>query len=177
LQTGGRPAFIIRLVLAATLSSLYGIYSGFELCENVALPGRQEYADSEKYEIRVRDWNTSGNIIEDVRRLNRIRRENPALHDWRNVRFYRADDDAVIFYGKRRGDNMILVAVNLDPFAVRETTLWFPTGELGLADGDPYEVEELFGASGTALRRGSPHGVRLDPVRNPAAVYRLRLIA
>ncbi|MBC5801166.1 MAG: DUF3416 domain-containing protein [Candidatus Eremiobacteraeota bacterium] len=176
LQTGGRPAFIIRLVLAATLSSLYGLYSGFELCENGALAGREEYADSEKYEIRVRDWNAPGNIIEEIRRVNRIRRENPALHDWRNVRFYRADHEAVIFYGKRRDDSTILVAVNLDPFAVHETTLWFPTGELGLGDGDPYEVEELLGAAAAAAqRRGSAHGVRLDPARNPAVIYRLRL--
>ncbi len=175
LQTGGRPAFVVRLVLAATLSSLYGIYSGFELCEHAALDGREEYADSEKYEIRVRDWNAPGNIIDTITRINRIRRENPSLHDWRNVRFYRADDDAVVFYGKRHGDNIVLVAVNLDPFTVRETTLWFPTGDLGLADGDEYELEELLSGAGAAQRRGSPHGVRLDPARNPAAIYRLRL--
>ncbi len=175
LQTGGRPAFIIRLVLAATLSSLYGIYSGFELCENQALAGREEYRDSEKYEIRVRDWKAPGNIVTEIERVNRIRRENVALHDWRNVRFYRADDDAVIFYGKRHGDNVILVAVNLDPFAARETTLWFPTGELGLSDDEPYEVEELMRPVAATRRRGSPHGVRLDPERNPVAIYRLRL--
>jgi len=175
LQTGGRPAFIIRLVLAATLSSLYGIYSGFELCENAALDGREEYADSEKYEIRLRDWNAPGNVVDIVTRINCIRRENSALHDWRNVRFYRADDESVIFYGKQHGKNIIFVAVNLDPFGVRETTLWFPTGDLGLADGDGYEVEELLNASGAAERRGSPHSVRLDPARNPAAIYRVRL--
>ncbi|MDQ2908793.1 MAG: alpha-1,4-glucan--maltose-1-phosphate maltosyltransferase [Candidatus Eremiobacteraeota bacterium] len=175
LQSGGRQAFVVRLVLAATLSSLYGIYSGFELCENEALPGREEYADSEKYEIRVRDPHAAGNIIAEVTRINRIRRDNPALHDWRNVVFYRADDDDVIFYGKRHGDNILLVAVNLDPLRAHETTLWFPTGELGLGDDDPYDIEELLSGSAMAQWRGSPHGVRLDPLRNPAAIYRLRL--
>jgi starch synthase (maltosyl-transferring) len=175
LQMGGRPAFRIRLALAATLSSLYGIYSGYELCENAGLPGREEYLDSEKYEIRVRDWNAPGNIKDDIARINRIRRENPALQDWRNVRFYRADDDAVIFYGKREKNNLLLIAVNLDPFAARETTLWFPTGELGLADDENFGVEELLAGGAEEVWRGSPHGVRLDPEQNPAAIYRLTL--
>jgi len=175
LQTGDRAAFRIRLVLAATLSSLYGIYSGYELCENAALPGREEYLDSEKYEIRVRDWNAPGNIKEDIARINRIRRENVSLQDWRNVRFYRADDDAVLFYGKRRGRNILLIAVNLDPFAAHETTLWFPTGDLGLADEEAFGVQELLGNGPAESWRGSPHGVRLDPERNPAAIFRLTL--
>jgi starch synthase (maltosyl-transferring) len=176
LQTGGRPAFRMRLVLAATLSSLYGIYSGYELCENAALPGREEYADSEKYEIKVRDWNAAGNIKDEIATVNRIRRENPALHDWRNVRFYRADDPEVIFYGKRAGDNVILVAVNLDPFAARDALLWLPTGELGIADDEAYDVEELL--SRTSHRwTGSAHHWRLDPRTNPAAIFRLGLPA
>jgi len=175
LQTGGRPAFRVRLVLAATLSSLYGIYSGFELCENAALPGREEYLDSEKYEIRVRDYDAPGNIKADITRINRIRRENPALHDWKNLRFYRADDDAILFYGKRTGSSVLLVAVNLDPFAVRETTLWFPTGELGLGDDEFFGVRDLLRDGPQERRRGSPHGVRLDPNVNPAAIYLLSL--
>ena len=177
LQTGGRAAFRIRLMLAATLSSVYGIYSGYELCENAALPGREEYLDSEKYEIRVRDWNAAGNIKDDIARINRIRRENAALQDWRNVRFYRADDDAVLFYGKRRGDNILFIAVNLDPLVAHETTLWFPTGDLGLADEQSFEAEELLGGGPKEAWRGSPHGVRLDPQRNPVAIYRLTLPA
>ena len=89
LQQGGPPAFRMRLALAATLSSVYGIYSGYELCENAAVPGTEEYLDSEKYEIKVRDWNAPGNIREYVTRLNRIRRENPALHEYRNLRLLR----------------------------------------------------------------------------------------
>ncbi|MGI9252757.1 MAG: alpha-1,4-glucan--maltose-1-phosphate maltosyltransferase, partial [Thermomicrobiales bacterium] len=81
LQEGGRPAFRMRLCLAATLSSVYGIYSGFEQCENAAIPGKEEYLDSEKYQIKVRDWNAPGNIIDDVTRINRIRNEHPALQE------------------------------------------------------------------------------------------------
>jgi len=176
LQSGGRPAFVIRLVLAATLSSLYGIYSGYELCENAALPGREEYADSEKYEIKVRDWNAPGNIKAEIGRLNAIRRNNPALQDWRNVRFYRADDDAVLFYGKRTGGNVVFVAVNLDPFAAHDPLLWFPTGEYGIADDEPYALEELLGSTKHEWR-GSAHRWRLDPQINPAAVFRLELPA
>jgi starch synthase (maltosyl-transferring) len=170
----GRPAFLIRLVLAATLSGAYGIYSGYELCENEALPGTEEYANSEKYEIRVRDWTAPGNIVPEIANVNRLRRENPALHDWRNVTFYRADDDAVLFYGKRSGDNVLLVAVNLDPLAARDPLLWLPTGDLGIADDEPYDVEELLGAT-RHVWRGSPHRWRLDPTTNPAAIFRLTL--
>jgi starch synthase (maltosyl-transferring) len=171
LQTGGRPAFRIRLVLAATLSSLYGIYSGFELCENDALPEREEYANSEKYEIVVRDW-SAPSIASEVGLINRIRRENEAFHDWRNLTFYRADDDAVLFFGKRSGDNILFVAVNLDPTAARDPLLWLPTGDYGLADDDAYEIEELLGAT-KHVWRGSPHRWRLDPALNPAAIFRL----
>src|SRR5206468_7473228 len=89
LQQGGRPAFKLRLVLAATLSSLYGIYSGYELCENPpAAPGSEEYLDSEKYELKRRDWKAPGNLVDFVSRVNRIRRENRALHLYTNLRFY-----------------------------------------------------------------------------------------
>ncbi len=172
LQSGGRPAFRIRLALAATLASSYGIYSGYELCEAAGLPGREEYANSEKYQIVTRDWNAPGNIKDDVARINRIRREHPALGDWRNLTFYRADDDAVIFYGKQTGDDTILVAVNLDPFGAHDPVLWLPTGELGLADDEPYVIEELLGATRHEWR-GSPHRWRLDPTVNPAAIFHI----
>src|SRR3954447_8000140 len=94
LQTGGRPAFRLRLLLAATLSPVYGIYSGYELCENLAVkPGSEEYLDSEKYEVRVRDWSAPGNIKPDVSRLNRIRAENAALHELGNLEFVQSDYD------------------------------------------------------------------------------------
>ncbi len=118
LQQGGRPAFMIRAVLAATLSSVYGIYSGFELCENAALPNKEEYLDSEKYQYKQRDWNAPGNIKDTITRLNRIRRENRALQEYDNLRFYRSENDNVLFYGKatESRDNIVLVAVNLDPY-------------------------------------------------------------
>src|SRR5881409_4243697 len=93
LQRGGRPAFKTRLALAATLSSLYGIYSGYELCENTPRePGSEEYLNSEKYEYKVRNWDAPGNLVAYVTRINRIRREHRALHGYRNLRFYGADE-------------------------------------------------------------------------------------
>jgi len=173
LQTGGLAAFRIRLVLAATLSSLYGIYSGFELGENAALPGREEYADSEKYQLVSRDFGAARSLAPEIARINAIRRAHPALHDFRDLTFYRADDDAVLFYGKRRGDDVILVAVNLDPYAERDAVLWLPTGDLGLGDDEPYDIAELLGET-THVWRGSPHTWRLDPQTNPAAIFHLR---
>src|SRR5205814_7430458 len=110
LQLGGCPAFMIRAVLAATLSSVYGIYSGFELCENAALPGREEYLDSEKYQWKERDWDAPGNIKDWITRLNRIRKENRALHLYDNLRFYRTENDSILCYGKMTParDNIIL---------------------------------------------------------------------
>jgi len=172
LQTGGRPAFRIRLFLAATLSSLYGIYSGFELGENAALPGREEYADSEKYEIRVRDWDAPGNIKDDITRINRIRRENPALHTWRNVRFHSAADENVLFYSKSAGRNTLLIVVTLDPFRPVDTTLTVPLAEFGYADNDDVACEELLSGM-HAIWHGAAVRVRLDPAHNPALIFRV----
>src|SRR5215813_8507772 len=121
LQTGGRPVFIVRATLAATLSGSYGIYSGFELCEATPIPGKEEYLDSEKYEIRAWDWNRPGNIRVHITRLNGIRRDNPALHELRNLRFYNAFNDQILLYGKMTPskDNAILIAANLDPHNVQ----------------------------------------------------------
>src|SRR6266404_2146341 len=99
-RVGDRPSFLIRVVLAATLSSLYGIYSGYELCENEALPGREEYLDSEKYQFKERDWNAPGNIKDWIAKLNKIRKENRALQFYDNLRFHPADNAAILFYGK-----------------------------------------------------------------------------
>jgi starch synthase (maltosyl-transferring) len=172
LQTGGRPAFLIRLYLAATLSSVYGIYSGFELGENAALPGREEYLDSEKYEVRVRDWNAPGNLKAEIALVNRIRRENPALHDWRTITFLRADADNVLFFQKSSGDNTLLIAINLDPFHLAEVTLHLPLMELGIAEDHTFAVDELIGGE-HLMWRGGAQTVRLDPARNPAAIFRL----
>jgi len=172
LQTGGRPAFLIRLYLAATLSSLYGIYSGFELCENAALPGREEYADSEKYQITVRDWDAPGNINAEIRRINRIRRENPALWDWRNVRFLDSGNDDVLFYMKTAGPNVLLIAVNLDPYRVAGTYLRFPLGDLGIEAGEEYAFENVLTGERHSWR-GALVTVTLNPPVNPAVIFRV----
>ncbi|HKW93381.1 MAG TPA: alpha-amylase family glycosyl hydrolase, partial [Methylomirabilota bacterium] len=174
LQRGGPPAFRMRAALAATLSSVWGVYSGFELCEAAALPGTEEYRASEKYEVRVRDWDAPGNIKAYIARLNAIRRENPALQGMRGLRFHPADSPHVLFYSKmtEAGDNVILVAVNLDPFATHDATLTIPLGEIGIGPDETYELHELL-ADERRLVRGAAHTVSLDPRVAPAHVYRV----
>jgi starch synthase (maltosyl-transferring) len=174
LQRGGPPAFRMRAVLAATLSSLWGIYSGYELGEAASLPGTEEYRASEKYEIRVRDWDAPGNVKDYIARLNVIRRENPALRAMRGLHFYPADSPHVLFYGKMTParDNVILAAVNLDPFAPHDATLQIPLAEIGIGPTETYELHELL-SDERRLVRGAPHAVRLDPHVAPAHVYRV----
>ncbi|HLO75979.1 MAG TPA: maltotransferase domain-containing protein, partial [Magnetospirillum sp.] len=174
LQTGGRAAFRIRLVLAATLSSLYGIYNGYELCEAAAVPGKEEYLHSEKYQHKVWDWNRPGNIKADIARINAIRRDNPALHEFENLRFHASDDPSVLFYGKSTFDrsNMVFVAVCLDPFDTHEARLTFPLAEMGVPEGETFEVEELLSGR-RHLWRGAGQRVRLDPQVNPAMIFRV----
>lgn len=174
LQRGGRPAHMIRLALAATLSSVYGMYNGYELIENEPVPGKEEFLNSEKYQYKARDWTAPGNIIDFVTELNRIRAENPALHELTNLRFHGSSDQNVIFYGKRSFDdgNIIFVVVNLDPFEPHSSTLTFPLEELGIGPDDAFAVEELF--SGTRrLWHGAEHDVTLDPEANPAMIFRV----
>jgi starch synthase (maltosyl-transferring) len=175
LQQGGRPAFQFRLVLAATLSPSYGIYSGYELCENQALPGKEEYLDSEKYEIKVWDWDRPGNLVEYVTTINRIRRENPALHELENLEFYEADNDQVLFYGKSTIDkrNSVLVAVNLSPFQVQEAHLRIPIAALGIKPEDTYQLHNLI-TDRRDLMIGDSYIVRLDPQVEPAAIFAVR---
>jgi starch synthase (maltosyl-transferring) len=173
LQKGGRPAFIIRAVLAATLSSVYGVYSGFELCEATPVPGKEEYLDSEKYQIRAWDWDRPGNIRDLITRLNRIRRDNPALQEYDNLRFHLCDSDQVIFYEKSTPDglNSIFVAVNLDPFEAREATLMFPMDVIGVAEHEAWEAEDLL-EGGVHLWHGSHQRLRLEPDA-PARIFRV----
>jgi starch synthase (maltosyl-transferring) len=174
LQEGGRPAFRIRLVLAGTLSPAYGIYNGFELCENRALPGREEYLHSEKYEYKVWDWNRPGNIKRDIAVLNRFRRENLALHEFTNLRFLDCADPAILAYAKSTADrsNIVIVVVNLDPHAVHEGDVVLPLDALGLAPDREFSVEEAF--TGRPLKwRGERQHLTLDPQRNPALLFRV----
>jgi starch synthase (maltosyl-transferring) len=175
LQDGGRPAFMIRVALAATLSSLYGIYSGFELCENQALPGREEYLDSEKYQFKERDWDAPGNIKDWIARLNKIRRENRALQFYDNLQFHHADNDAILFYAKMTTsrDNITLVVVNLDPHRKQSSYVDVPIDQFGPMEADIYQVHDLI--SGTRYTwRGRRNYVELDPEIQPAHIFRVR---
>jgi starch synthase (maltosyl-transferring) len=172
LQEGGRPAFMIRVLMAATLSPLYGIYSGYELCENEALPGREEYVDSEKYQFKERDWNKPGNIKHWIARLNQIRRQNRALQTLTNLRFYPADNDAILFYGKMTParDNIILVVVNLDPFRKQNSLVHVPIEEFGQMENDDYQVHDLLNDARYTWR-GRQNYVELDPEIQPAHIF------
>jgi starch synthase (maltosyl-transferring) len=164
----------MRAVLAATLSSVYGLYSGYELCEGTPIPGREEYLNSEKYEIKAWDWDRPGNVRGFITRLNKIRRENPALHEYENLRFYGAYDDNILYYGKmtKVKDNFILIAANLDPHNAHGTTIEVPLWELGLPDSAHVEVEDLLTGS-RFFWYGKFQQIHLDSHMNPCAIWRI----
>jgi starch synthase (maltosyl-transferring) len=118
LQSQGRTGFLIRAALASTLAGLWGVYCGFELCEAAALPNSEEYLNSEKYQLRAWDWNRPGNIVGEITALNRIRRANPALQTHLGLTFLSAHNDHILLFEKatEARDNVIVVAINLDPF-------------------------------------------------------------
>jgi starch synthase (maltosyl-transferring) len=164
LQWGGRPAFTIRAVLAATLSPLMGVYSGYELFENAALgQGREEYLDSEKFQYRPRDWKAAEESGENLNlllgRLNQIRKEHPALQQLRNLHFHHAPHDKVIAYSKRSGDDTVITVVSLDPHNVVETEIYFDMEALGLTARDVYLVHDEI--TGQTWRWGQRAFVRL----------------
>jgi len=173
LQTGGPAAFRVRLLLAATLSPSYGIYAGFELCEHVPREdGSEEYLHSEKYEIRQRRWDAPQSLDADIRAINRVRRENPALRTLTNVRFHDTEDDAVLFYHRYAPGNDLLGIVNVDPHQVHETMVHVPLGDLGLTEDEPFGVEDLLtGARYTW--QGTRNYVRLDPAERPGHLLRV----
>ncbi|MFH1619565.1 MAG: alpha-1,4-glucan--maltose-1-phosphate maltosyltransferase [bacterium] len=173
LQKGGPPAFRLRLILGATLSPSYGIYSGFELCENEAVPGTEDYADSEKYQIKPRDWNRPGNIKDLISRVNRIRRENPALHELSNVRFLPSDNEQILFYSKSTPDlsNTLLIAVNLDPLRPQAGIVTIPPEAVDASGSGRFRAEDLL--DGAVYRWGDSNYVRLDPAERPAHILRV----
>jgi starch synthase (maltosyl-transferring) len=173
LQHGGRPAFRIRLLLAATLAPVYGIYSGFELCEGTPVrPGSEEYLDSEKYQLVHRDPNAPGNIKQDIARLNRIRRENPALQTLPNLEFVGSDFDGILAFRRYAPSNDILVIVNLDPHLMHETMIDVPLDRMGIGENEPYEVSDLL--SGFRYTwRGRKNYVKLDPTERVGHVFRV----
>ena len=177
LQFGGRSAFMIRLVLAATLGASYGIYGpAFELSETQPKePGSEEYLNSEKYEIKHWDLKRADSLKAFIARVNRIRRENPALQqDW-NLHFYPVDNEQLICYSKFSEDlaNTILVVVNLDPHHTQGGWLELPLKELDLDPGQPYQVHDLLGEA-RFLWHGPRNYVELDPKVAPAYIFRLR---
>ena len=174
LQTSGRPGFVVRATLAATLSSSWGVYSGFEICEARALPGKEEYLDSEKYEIRPWDLDRPGNIKDHIRSLNAIRRANPALHDFRNVVQINTSNPQVIGYAKLtpEKDNCVFVLVNLDPHNRQDCSYEIPLWEWGLPDSGSLAVEDLLGGYHFTLF-GKTHQIALDPYDRSAVIWRL----
>lgn len=145
LQTSGRPGFLIRAALAATGSGLWGVYSGFELCEGAALPGKEEYLDSEKYQLRQRDWHAPGNIRAEITRLNQIRRANPALQTHRGLTPAASGNDRVLaFYKSTPGHgNVVLVAISLDPFQPQAARIEAPFWLFGQPDLGQLAAEDL----------------------------------
>ena len=172
LQQGGRPAFEVRLVLAATLAASYGIYSGFELCENVpARPGSEEYRDSEKYQIKVRDWNQAGNLRELIARINDVRRAHPALQQNATLRFHATDNNALLWYSKSdlQAMDRVFVVTNTDPHHVQHGWLELPIAELGLPADTPYVVEDLLDGAQYSWQ-GAWNYVKLDPAERMAHI-------
>jgi starch synthase (maltosyl-transferring) len=167
LQSGNPAIFAIRAALASTLTPSWGMYAGFELYEHRRFKeGGEEYLDSEKYEIKVRDWAGAEKkqltLAPFITVLNKIRRENIALQRLRNLRFHHCDNDQILAYSKREGDNLILVVVNLDPNFAQETTIHWDMKVLGINEGN-FEVTDLIDS---AQYQWSPHTyVRLDPTR------------
>ncbi|MFN3531731.1 MAG: alpha-1,4-glucan--maltose-1-phosphate maltosyltransferase [Candidatus Brocadia sp.] len=176
LQYGGRPAFMIRLILAATLSSSYGIFGpSFELCVSEAIPGKEEYLNSEKYEIRYWNWDRPGNLKDFISRVNRIRKENPALQTTRNVQFYEADNDYILFYGKATEDlsNIILVVVNLDPYHTQTGYVRVPISTFGIDIDHPYMVHDLL-TDDKYVWHGEKNYVELRLHSIPAHIFKVR---
>jgi starch synthase (maltosyl-transferring) len=187
LQHGGPPAFRVRAVLAATLSPSWGVYSGYELCENVPLvPGSEEYFDSEKYQYRPRDWAHAENIPPPqadiapfITRLNMIRTSHPALHWLRNLRFHYCDQPELICFSKSvvadagGGErDTVLVVVNLDPYRPREATIWLDLPQLGVGADEGFVVTDEL--SGESYRWGQANYVRLDPAVTPAHIFTVK---
>jgi starch synthase (maltosyl-transferring) len=174
LQTSGRAGFLIRAALACTLSGLWGMYSGFEICEAAPLPGREEYLDSEKYQIRVRDFSAPGNIVNEIAALNRIRRTHRALQTHLGVTFYPAFNDQVLLYGKRVPDarEMILVAISLDPHNAVDVPIEVPLWEWGLPDDGALAATDLMRGQSFTWH-GKRQTIRLDPADQPFQIWQI----
>ncbi|MGH2383541.1 MAG: alpha-1,4-glucan--maltose-1-phosphate maltosyltransferase [Candidatus Limnocylindria bacterium] len=182
----GRPAFVIRSVLAATLSSSYGIYSGWELCESARLGEREEYLDSEKFEIRARDWDAKGNIKLLIGELNRLRHQRPALKRYENLRFESVTGERTLFYRKalphgkvdpltghpHRWRDPVYVAVNCDPATAERAILHPDLPAVGIGWEEPYQLTDLL-TGRTSQERGADLPVDLDPAGEAFRIFTL----
>jgi starch synthase (maltosyl-transferring) len=178
LQRGDRPAFRVRLVLAALLSPSWGMYSGYELVENVPLhQGSEEYFESEKYRYKPRDWDQPDSLVPDITRINQIRRRFTAFHELRNLWFHHIGNDQMLCFSKI-GPNRtgaVLVIVNLDPFNPQEATTWLDLWQLGLEHAGPFEAYDLL-TDRSYIWHGPENYVRLDPTHEAAHVLALRAL-
>jgi len=175
LQIGGRSAFVIRLVLAATLSSCYGIYGPpFELLVSDALPGREEYLNSEKYEIRDWNWDQPRNLKDLVSRVNAIRHENKALQSTRNLKFLDTDNENILFFLKEsaEADNLLLIGVCFDPFTHQSCHVNIPLEMLDIERNQPYLLHDLLGDE-KFVWQGETNMVGFDPAVLPARIFRV----
>jgi starch synthase (maltosyl-transferring) len=185
----GRPAFVIRTVLAATLSSSYGIYSGWELCESARLGEREEYLDSEKFQVRARDWDAPGNIKLLIGELNRLRHERPALKRYDNLRFENATGERTLFYRKAlplgkvdpltgqpsHWRDPVYIAVNCDPRIAERAILHPDLPAIGIGWDEPYRMTDLL--SGRVTReRGADLPVDLDPAGEAFRIFTISAI-
>jgi starch synthase (maltosyl-transferring) len=177
LQTGGRPAFMARLVLAATLGASYGVYGpAFELCESRPREqGSEEYLDSEKYQLRAWDRDHPDNLRELVALVNEIRRENPALQTDRGLRFHPTENDQLLAYTKSTADHadVLLTVVNVDPHHTQKGMVTLPLGEFGIEGGRPYQAHELLSGA-RYLWNGPRNYVEINPHSMPAQIFRFR---
>ena len=176
LQDAPRPAFLIRAALATMLSGLWGAYNGFELCEGRPDQKRKEYANSEKYQLTAWDHDRPGNIIGEITQLNRIRRDNPALHSHLGLTFRSAYNDNILFFQKETPsrDNVLLIAISLDPYSAQEADIEIPLWEWGLPDGGTVAVEDLMRGSSFDWT-GKIQRIRLDPAELPFSIWRLNV--
>jgi starch synthase (maltosyl-transferring) len=177
LQVGGRPAFMVRLILAATLGASYGIYGpAFELCENAPFqPGSEEYLNSEKYELKHWDLKSPASLKDFIARVNHIRKENPALQSNRNLHFHDTDNPSLLCYSKATDDrrNVILVIVNLDCFHVQSGWVHLDLDSIGVDADHAFQVHDLLG-EGSYLWQGSQNFIELRPESLPAHILHVR---
>jgi starch synthase (maltosyl-transferring) len=186
----GRPAFVIRSVLAATLSSSYGIYSGWELCESARLAEREEYLDSEKFEIRARDWDAKGNIKLLIGELNRLRHERPALKRYENLRFENVSGERTLFYRKalphgkvdpltghpNHWRDPVYVAVNCDPTTPEHAILHPDLPAVGIGWDEPYQLTDLLSGQ-TTTERGADLAAVLDPAGEAFRIFTINKLS